>query len=270
MATTAVFELTDVAVRFGSVRALSGIDLTVRRGERVAVIGPSGAGKSSVIALLNGTLAPTRGQVRVLERDLVAVSARDLRAVQRRIGTIHQQFDLVEQLGVVNNVLAGCLGSWPFWKAALSLLMPRNVHSVRRALRRVGIADKLYERTGDLSGGEQQRVAIARVLVQQPEAILADEPIASLDPARGKEIIDLLHEISAETGTTLLASLHDVDMALDRFERVIGLRGGRIAFDAPPPLVTTHDIEALYALEGERTRDDADRADLSGCVPRSV
>jgi len=219
------------------------------------VIGPSGAGKSTIIGLLNGTLVPTDGSVRVLGHDVAAASSRDLRDVQRRIGTIHQQFDLVEQLRVVNNVNAGRLGTWPFWKALLSLAFPRNVAQVRRALVRVGIEDKLRERTGDLSGGEQQRVAIARVLVQGPAAILADEPIASLDPARGREILNLLHDICAETGTTLLASLHNVTMALDRFERVVGLRHGRVVFDAEPSQMTTDDIEALYALGFERGQD---------------
>jgi phosphonate transport system ATP-binding protein len=245
----AVFELSGVCVRYGHVDALTDINLTVNRGERITVIGPSGAGKSTIIKLLNGTLMPTVGRVRVLGEDLAAIPARDLRAVQRRIGTIHQQYDLVEQLRVVNNVNAGCLGTWPFWKAALSLIRPVDVGRVQHALDRVGIADKLYARTADLSGGEQQRVAIARVLVQQPVAVLADEPVASIDPARGREIVNLLHDISAETGTTLLASLHDVEIALDRFERVVGLRQGRVVFDTTPQLLTERDIAALYAFE---------------------
>ncbi|MPZ65847.1 MAG: ATP-binding cassette domain-containing protein [Pseudonocardiaceae bacterium] len=245
----ALFQLQGAGVRFGSIRALTELDLDVGWGERVAVIGPSGAGKSSLIALLNGTLAPTDGQVRVLGRDIAAASGRERRGVQRRLGTIHQQFHLVEQLRAVHNVNAGHLGSWSTARAVLSLLAPRDVGRARQALERVGIGDKLYEHTGNLSGGEQQRVAIARVLVQRPAAVLADEPIASLDPARGREIMDLLHEISRETGTTLLASLHDVDIALERFERVVGLREGRIAFDAAPAALDPAEIEALYALE---------------------
>jgi phosphonate transport system ATP-binding protein len=197
---------------------------------------------------------PTCGRVLALGQHLAAVPARSLRAVQCRIGTIHQQFDLVEQLRVVNNVNAGRLGTWPFWKAALSLVRPREVDQVHRALERVGIADKLYARTGDLSGGEQQRVAIARVLVQRPAAILADEPVASLDPARGREIVNLLHDVSTETGTTLLASLHDVDIALDRFERVVGVRHGRIVFDTTPDLLEGRDIDSLYDLERQPRR----------------
>jgi phosphonate transport system ATP-binding protein len=250
MSTEAVFELADAAVEYGRVPALSGIDLTIRTGERVAVIGPSGAGKSSLIALLNGTLMPASGTVRVLGLDTAAASGRRLREVQSRLGTIHQRFDLVEQLRVVHNVNAGKLGRWPLWKAVLSLLRPREVHDARLALHRVGIGDKLYARTGDLSGGEQQRVAIARVLVQRPSAILADEPIASLDPARGRDVIGLMHEISQESAITLLVSLHDVEAAL---ERVVGLRQGRIAFDSPPYLIRSEQIEELYALDSKRT-----------------
>jgi len=246
---SANLELAGVSVRYGSVSALSGVDLAVRPGERVALIGPSGAGKSSVIRLLNGTLAPSSGTVRVLGCDFATASPRAVRAVQRRVGTIHQQFDLVNQLRVVHNVNAGQLGSWSLARAALSLLLPRDVDRVRQALDRVGIADKLYDRTADLSGGEQQRVAIAKVLVQRPAAILADEPIASLDPVRGREVVNLLHDISIETGSTLFASLHDVEVALDRFERVIGLRYGRIAFDAPPAQLRREQLDELYALE---------------------
>ncbi|MBA0124878.1 ATP-binding cassette domain-containing protein [Haloechinothrix sp. YIM 98757] len=244
-----VFELRDVSVRLGQVEALSGVDLVVRSGERVAIIGPSGAGKTTLISLLNGTTTATRGEVRALGCPYARASARNIRATQRRIGTIHQRFDVVAQLRTVHNVNAGRLGTWPFWKAALSLVLPRDVPRVREALAQVGIRDKLHERTGDLSGGEQQRVAIARVLVQQPDAILADEPVASLDPTRGLEIMKLLLDISAESETALLASLHDVDMALDKFERVVGLRDGRIVFDKRRENLHDDEVRALYTID---------------------
>lgn len=245
----AALEARGARLAFGTVQALAGLDFTVEHGEQVAVIGPSGAGKSSLIRLLNGALAPGEGTVRVLGRDLAAASPRQVRDVQRGVGTIHQQFDLVDQLRVVHNINAGRLGSWPFWKAALSLAAPREVDTARQALERVGIGDKLYERTGNLSGGEQQRVAIARVLVQQPAAILADEPLASLDPSRGSEVMDLLQHVSAERGATLFASLHDVDVALERFRRVLGLRDGRIAFDSSPGELSSAAVRDLYAVE---------------------
>lgn len=246
-----LFEMAGAGLRFGAVRALSSMDLTVDAGEQVAVIGPSGAGKSSLIQLLNGTLSPTEGHVRALGVDLATASGPTLRGVQRRFGTIHQQFDLVEQLRVVHNVNAGRLGSWPFRRAVLSLVAPREVDRARQALQRVGIGEKLYTRTGDLSGGEKQRVAIARVLVQQPAAVLADEPLASLDPTRGREIMDILHGVSSESGTSLLASLHDVDVALEYFPRIVGLRAGQVAFDAPPHRIPRAAVDDLYAIERE-------------------
>ncbi|MGH3518736.1 MAG: phosphonate ABC transporter ATP-binding protein [Haloechinothrix sp.] len=249
MSESASVELRGVGVGYGDTVALADIDLTIEPGEQVAVIGPSGAGKSTLIGVLNGTVPVTTGAVRLLGRDTATATRAQLRAVQRRIGTIHQRFDLVDQLRTVHNVNAGRLGSWPFWKAAMSLLVPLDVHHARSALERVGIADKLHERTGDLSGGEQQRVAIGRVLVQRPEIILADEPVASLDPARGKEVMSLLLDLSAAEGTTLLTSLHDVDMALDKFHRVIGVRAGRILFDKPRSDLRDVDLRALYAFE---------------------
>ncbi|MDV6012879.1 ATP-binding cassette domain-containing protein [Haloechinothrix sp. LS1_15] len=243
------FELREVSVRRGATLALDRVSLTVRPGERVAIIGPSGAGKTTLIGLLNGTALATSGEVRALGCSYRHASARRIRATQRRIGTIHQRFDVVAQLRTVHNVNAGRLGVWPFWKAVLSLVLPREVHGAREALEQVGIADKLHERTGDLSGGEQQRVAIARVLVQRPDAILADEPVASLDPTRGLEIMELLLDISAGAGTTLLASLHDVDMALDKFERVIGLRSGAIAFDKRREELADDEVRTLYTIE---------------------
>lgn len=244
-----VFALAGACVRFGTVDALADIDLTVVSGERVAIIGPSGAGKSTLIGLLNGTVSRTSGQVCALGCEYARASARRIRATRRGIGTVHQQFDLIGQLRTVHNVNAGRLGAWPFWKAALSLVLPRDVRRVRWALQRVGIVDKLHERAGDLSGGEQQRVAIARVLVQQPAAILADEPVASLDPVLGREIIGLLLELSTEAGVTLLASLHDVDMALEHFDRVIGLRSGRVVFDKPRSDLLESEMDALYSLD---------------------
>ena len=244
-----MFEARGAAVSYGSLRALDRVDLRVERGERVALIGPSGAGKSSLISLLGGSLAPAEGQVEVLGRDLARASPRERRAVQRRLGTVRQQFDLAGQLRVVHNVNAGHLGRWSLLRAALSLLSPRDVDDARRALANVGLEEKLYERTDRLSGGEQQRVAIARVLVQGPWAILADEPIASLDPARGAEIVELMLALSGELGTTLVVSLHDVEVALGRFERVVALRQGRISYDGPPGKLSEEALADLYAIE---------------------
>jgi phosphonate transport system ATP-binding protein len=167
-----------------------------------------------------------------------------------------QGFDLVPSLAVVHNVLAGRLGAWSLGRSLVSLVVPREVALARAALDRVGIAEKLYVRTSRLSGGEQQRVALARLLVQEPRVILADEPVSSVDPARAEDLLAMLVDIAGEEGRTLVASMHAVPLALRYFSRVVALRAGRVIFDRPTASVTTLDLDALYALEA-RTRVDA-------------
>ena len=248
------FDTEDLRVQIGSTEILRGISLRIARGERVAVLGPSGAGKSTLLSVLNGTITATGGRVRAAGCEYRTAGARAVRAAQRRIGTIHQQFDLVGELRVVHNVNAGRLGRWPLWKSAVSLLRPHDTQPVHDALSRVGLGDKYGSRTAELSGGEQQRVAIARVLVQQPDVILADEPVASLDPARGLEIIGLLLDICAENRTTLVVSLHDVDMALERFQRIIGIRRGTVVFDSSPDRLRPEQLTSRDAFERQEAR----------------
>ncbi|MBO3462724.1 phosphonate ABC transporter ATP-binding protein [Aetokthonos hydrillicola Thurmond2011] len=244
-----IFELKKVTKQFGSFQSLSNINLQIYPGESVALIGSSGAGKSTLISLLNRTLQPTEGEVWVLGRNLARLRSKQVRQVQRHIGTIYQQFHLVDNLQVIHNVNAGHLGRWSFLKAAVSLVYPLEVESAIKALVQVGIPEKLYERTDHLSGGEQQRVAIARVLVQDPAAILADEPISNLDPERGREIMNLLSRLSRESGKTLITSVHAFEYARSHFQRIIGLRQGRILFDAPPQEVSSSMVEEVYKRE---------------------
>jgi len=244
-----IFELENVDRRFGDFQALTDINLRIYPGERVALVGPSGAGKSTLISLLNGSLLPSRGTLRVLSQDLARLAPRELRRVQRQVGTIYQQFHLVDNLRVIHNVNAGHLGYWSLPRAAFSLLWPQDVESAIRVLTQVGIPEKLYERTDRLSGGQQQRVALARVLVQDPAAILADEPISNIDPERSRGIMDLLQKLSAETGKTLVISLHAIEFAYSHFQRAIGLRQGRILFDCPPGEITPDMVARLYKLE---------------------
>ena len=247
-----LFDLKNVTHQFGSFTALHDITLRIHAGERVALVGSSGAGKSTLIGLLNGTLHPTAGEVWALGENLARLNPRGLRQVQRQIGTVYQRFHLVDNLRVIHNVNAGHLGRWPLWKSVASLLWPLEVAAATQTLRQVGIPEKLYARTSQLSGGQQQRVAIARVLVQQPRAILADEPVASLDPERSREIMDLLRDISATAnGTpsyTLITSLHDIDLARSHCERVIGLRQGTVLFDNAASDVTASKVESLYKI----------------------
>ena len=249
MPTESAFLLRGVTKTFGNLHVLNGIDLRIDHGEHVALVGPSGAGKSTLIGLLNGSLFPTSGEIRTLGQDLVHLSLSKRRQIQRQIGTIHQQFHLVNNLRVVHNVNAGHLGRWSFAKALLSLFWPLDVEIAFQALEQVGIPDKLYEVTAHLSGGQQQRVALARALVQDPRVILADEPIASLDPERGRELMDLLRQLSRKANKTLVTSIHSVEFARSHFQRVIGLREGRVTFDSPPAEITPSMIEALYRID---------------------
>lgn len=245
-----VFQLEDVTKRYGSETALRGVDLSIGPGERVALAGPSGAGKTTLINLLNATLTPTEGSVRLFGRDVSALSAGELRRIQRRIGTVYQQFHLVGPLKVVHNVNAGRLADWSWLRAAWSLIRPRGEEEARRALRRVGLEGKLYQRTDDLSGGEKQRVALSRVLLQDPDALLADEPIASLDRENSRAVMDLIRDLSVEGGRTAVLSLHDIHYALSHCQRVVGLRKGRVLFDVPSEDVTEEMMDELYRLEG--------------------
>lgn len=243
-----IVQLRQVSRCFGPLAALQEISLSVAAGERLALVGSSGAGKSTLLSLINGTLFPNQGDVVVLNQPLAGLSAQRLRQLQRSIGTIYQQLNLIDSLRVVHNVNAGQLGRWPFWKAALSLFWPQEVMTAAQALAEVGIPDKLYARTDQLSGGQQQRVAIARVLVQDPQLILADEPIASLDPERSREIMELLTRLCQEHHKTLIVSLHAVEMALRYCDRIVGLRQGKIFFDRPTAAVSEVDLKMLYQL----------------------
>ena len=241
-----VVRLAGAGRRFGSVAALSDIDLTLTEGERIAVLGASGAGKSTLLALMNGSLRASEGQVEVFGRDFAQLSSAEVRATQRRIGSVAQRLDLVDQVRVLHNVNAGRLGQWGTWRALASLARARPDSTVTDALRRVGMEWAVHERTERLSGGERQRVAIARLLVQRPELVLADEPVSSLDPTRAAEIMELLQAPAAQA--TFVVSLHQPALARRHCTRALGLRHGRIAFDVPTDDLTDAVLTDLYAL----------------------
>ncbi|HET8564789.1 MAG TPA: phosphonate ABC transporter ATP-binding protein [Candidatus Binatia bacterium] len=227
--------------------ALDGIDLNVQKGERLALIGPSGAGKTTLFRLLNCTLRPTSGKVWINNEDIEVLHGKRLRQARRRIGTVYQQHNLVPRLTVIHNVLAGQLGKWSTLRSLASLAKPAEIKLAHKALSQVGIPDKIFERTDELSGGQQQRVAIARVLVQDPEVILADEPVSSVDPTLASTIVRLLIDISQSTHKTLLVSLHSVDLALAYFPRVIGIKEGTATFDLAPDKISDPMLEDLYS-----------------------
>ncbi|MCW2676247.1 MAG: transporter related [Modestobacter sp.] len=210
------------------------------------MVGPSGAGKSTLLGLVNGAVAPTAGAVQVLGVDPAALRGRALRRLRARVGTVHQHLELVGQLRVVHNVNAGRLGSWPAGRAAWSLLRPQGVPEVLEALDRVGLAERVFDRTDRLSGGQRQRVAVARLLVQQPELVLADEPASALDPALADRVLGQLAGLVATGDRAMVASLHDPALALRHCTRVVGLVAGRVVLDAPAAELTVADLATFY------------------------
>jgi phosphonate transport system ATP-binding protein len=231
-------------------RALRTVTLAARRGERIAVIGPSGAGKTTLLRLLGASLRPTEGRVAALDENPWQLSARGLRRLRARIGLVHQAPPIPPRLRVITAVLAGRLGTWSTGRALASLLYPADIAGARHALARLDLADRLFDRCDRLSGGQLQRVGIARVLYQQPELLLADEPVSSLDPALADAAVGELVAQSEATGCTLVASLHAVDLALKWFPRLVGMRDGQLSFDLPATEVTAGLLHELYASEG--------------------
>ncbi len=244
------YSLSGIEKRYNGTSVIGPLTLEIRQGEAVALIGPSGAGKTTLLNMLSGSMSPDSGTI---ELDGVPLSDyRHGRELSRKIGMVRQQFDLVGPLPVLHNVLAGRLGEWGFFKSLLSLLFPQDRKSAEQALDRVGLSGRGYEKTSGLSGGEQQRVALARLLVQNPEIILADEPVSSLDPARSESVLQLLTALASERNKTLIASLHSVDLARKHFKRVIAIKDGAVQFDLQAEEVRDTDLEYLYALT-ERT-----------------
>ena len=253
--------------RAGRVVALDGVSLEVSPGERLVVLGPSGAGKTTLFGVLNTTLRPSAGTVRFEDLEVMGLAPRALRTVRRRIGTVFQQPRLVPSLTVRQNALLGRVGHWSLPDAVRAWSWPsgEDLARVDGALDSVGLAHRGAARGDELSGGEQQRVAIARVLVQEPTVVLADEPFSSLDPALRESMAELLLGVAAR-GRTLVAVMHDVDFALHHFPRVVGLGAGRVLFDLPAGQVTPEKLEQLYprastervaGAERELERNDA-------------
>jgi phosphonate transport system ATP-binding protein len=230
--------------------ALADITLRAQQGERIALIGPSGAGKTSLLSLLGTAQAASAGQVSVLDWPANSRSTASLRKLRARLGSIYQAPPLPGRQRVVTAVLAGRLGQWPAWKGLASLLYPLDIAGARAALARVELADKLFVRCDQLSGGQLQRVGIARVLYQQAQLILADEPVSALDPVLAQATVRLLVAEARSSGATLVASLHAVDLALGNFSRIVGVKAGRLAFDLPASEVSDALLHELYASEG--------------------
>ena len=240
-------------------RALHGVSLAVRSGERVAIIGPSGAGKTSLLRIAASALRPSEGRVEALALNPWQAGSGELRRLRARIGVVHQAPPIPPRLRVVTAVLAGRLGVWSMRRALTSLVYPSDIAGARAALARLDLADRVFDRCDRLSGGELQRVGIACVLYQQPQLLLADEPVSALDPTLSDMAIGELVAQSERSGATLLASLHAVDLALKWFPRIVGLRAGEVVFDRPAAEVSAAMLHELYATEGAGLPVQGDR-----------
>lgn len=227
--------------------ALDDVSLRVRQGEFTVLLGLSGSGKSTLLRHVDGLQRPTSGTVTVLGNELGRVRGRALRGVRRRVGFVFQQFHLVGALTVLENVCTGALGGLRGPRLGLALY-PRSVrHDAMAQLERVGLADRALQRADTLSGGQQQRAAVARALVQRPEILLADEPVASLDPDSSAQVMGLISEISRQDRLTVVCSLHQVELAMEWGERVVGLRSGQVVLDTPVAGLSHESAMSIYS-----------------------
>jgi phosphonate transport system ATP-binding protein len=247
MSSNFIIEANNITKHFERKIAISSLSFTIKKGEMVALIGPSGAGKTTLLNSIAGLVSLNNGDLKIDGK--THSQFKNGKRFAKKVGVIRQQFDLIGQLAVIHNVLAGKFSEWGFCKSLLSLLIPQEKESALKALDRVGLADKTYELTSNLSGGEQQRVALARLIVQKPEIILADEPVASLDPARAEDVLSMLTNLIVEENQTLITSIHSVEYARKYFSRIIALKDGELFFDLPTEKVTDDLLSELYQLK---------------------
>ncbi|MFP1644579.1 phosphonate ABC transporter ATP-binding protein [Pontitalea aquivivens] len=245
-----ILSLSGLGRSFGSTRAVDRVTLDIPPGQFVGVIGRSGAGKSTLLRLINRLIDPTEGQIRFGGADVTALRGRALRNWRRDCAMIFQQFNLVERLDVLTNVLVGRLADHGFASSMLMRFSDAERALAIRALDRLDLAPQALQRAGTLSGGQQQRVAIARALLQNPRIMLADEPIASLDPGNATRVMEALRTINREDGITVLVNLHTIDTARAYCDRIIAMRAGRVYFDGTARQLTDDVLRDIYGSEG--------------------
>ncbi|BCB17726.1 phosphonates import ATP-binding protein PhnC [Bosea sp. ANAM02] len=239
-------------------KALGGVDVVIDRPQLVAVIGSSGAGKSTFIRCINRLVEPTAGSVRLNGEDIVALDRKGLRAARRRIGMIFQEYNLVERLSVMQNVLSGRLGYTGLFASLRYRFPPEDIQAAFALLDRVGLDGYHNQRADALSGGQRQRVGIARALMQRPDLLLLDEPTASLDPKTSRQIMRLVRELVAERQTPAIINIHDVALARAHADRIIGMKDGLIVFDAEASALTDAALTRIYGEEDWSTPQDED------------
>lgn len=229
--------------------ALKNVSLEIKQGEFVAIIGLSGAGKSTLLRTINRMHDISEGSLTINGQEVNDLSGKDLRKFRRKVGMVFQSFNLVTRTTVINNVLTSRVPDMPLWKSIIGLYSKEDKVIALEALDKVGILDKAYVRADQLSGGQQQRVALARTLAQKPEIILADEPVAALDPITAKQVMDDFKKINKELNMSVLINIHHVDLALKYADRVIGIKAGEIVYDGPATKVDSEVLKQIYGRE---------------------
>lgn len=259
-----MIEFIDVSKTYpNGVTALQDINLKIDQGEFVAIIGLSGAGKSTLIRCINRMHDINEGTLNVNEVDVSRLRGKEIRAFRRKVGMIFQSFNLVTRTTVLNNVLISSVPELASWRKVLGIFPKEKKIQALEALDKVGILDKAYTRVDQLSGGQQQRVALARTLAQNPDIILADEPVASLDPVTAKVVMDDFKRINQETNMSILINIHHVELALEYADRVIGVRKGQIVYDGPSEEVSQEVLDDIYgSIENVPHADDPEEADV--------
>ncbi|MBA4537872.1 phosphonate ABC transporter ATP-binding protein [Bacillus aquiflavi] len=232
-------------------RGLDHVNLKIHKGEFIVIVGLSGAGKSTLLRSINRLNEISSGEIIIDGKSITKARGKGLRTIRRDIGMIFQNFNLVKRSSVMRNVLSGRVGYHSTMRTVLGLFPKEDVQLALQALKRVNILEKAYARADELSGGQQQRVAIARTLAQEAKIILADEPVASLDPLTTKQVMDDLKRINQELGITTIVNLHFVDLAREYATRIIGLRAGKVVFDGPVAAATDEKFEEIYGREIE-------------------
>ncbi len=247
----AVLEVRDLRVRYNNTgpEILRGIDFSVEGSDFCAVIGPSGAGKSTLIRCINRLVEPSGGSITLFGEDVLALNARDLRRMRRRIGMIFQEFNLVNRMSVMDNVLSGRLGYTGSFRSLFRLFPRHDIEKALELLDRVGLSDHVNKRADALSGGQRQRVGIARALMQQPDLLLLDEPTSALDPKISRDVMSLIRDLAREFDVPVLCNIHDVQLATEFCNRIIGLQDGIKKFDGPTETMQKSDMELIYAME---------------------
>ncbi|MBT8329342.1 MAG: phosphonate ABC transporter ATP-binding protein [Desulfofustis sp.] len=248
----------------GGVTALEEINLEMLKPQVVMIIGSSGAGKSTLIRCINRLIEPTTGSVKLNDQEITTLGKSGLRKARRQMGMIFQEYNLVDRLTVMENVLSGRLGYVSFWTAYRRKYSPEDVSAAYELLDRVGLMDNCNSRADALSGGQRQRVGIARALMQRPKLLLVDEPTASLDPKTSRQIMRLIVELAEERGTPALINIHDVELARSFADRIIGLAGGRVAFDGTAEEVSDQVLTEIYGEEDWSATIKRDAHDPNG------